>query len=63
MNNVWVATISAVTMVVSFYNDELALCLSSAFFLGTSLISSFKWAYDDKQKKSEGSRNAHAQNK
>lgn len=63
MNNVWVATISAVTMVVSFYNDELALCLLSAFFLGTSLISSFKWALDDEQKKSVGSRNANAQNK
>ena len=63
MNNVWVATISAATMVVSFYNDELALCLLSAFFLGMSLISSFKWALDDEQKKSGGSRNANAQNK
>ena len=63
MNNVWVATISAVTMVVSFYNDELALCLLSAFFLGTSLISSFKWAYDDKQKKSTRSAKTNAQSK
>lgn len=64
MSNSFITAVSAITTVIAFYNDEVALSLLGLFFLCVSLLGSCKWAFDNSdQKKSEGSRNAHAQNK
>lgn len=62
MSNNFITAVSAITTVIAFYNDEVALSLLAFFFLCVSLLGSCKWAFDNSdQKKSTRSAKTNAQ--
>ena len=62
MSNSFITAVSAITTVIAFYNDEVALSLLAFFFLCVSLLGSCKCAFDNSdQKKSTRSAKTNAQ--
>ena len=55
MSNSFITAVSAITTVIAFYNDEVALSLLAFFFLCVSLLGSCKWAFDNSDQKKEHS--------